>query len=101
MLERSATQRRADALAAIFDRAAAADPAADGPDPIVNIVIDETTWLAHLARSLGDDDAELPDPATVPGGAAKPSTAPSSTPPTSSPPPSSATSAAWSSTPPG
>ncbi len=67
MMERSATQRRADALAAIFDRAASADPAADGPDPIVNIVIDEATWLAHLARSLGDDDAELPDPATVTG----------------------------------
>ena len=67
MMERSATQRRADALAAIFDRAAGADPAADGPDPVVNIVIDETTWLAHLARSLGDHDAELPDPATVAG----------------------------------
>ena len=66
MLERTASQRRADALAAIFDRAAAADPTADGPDPIVNIVIDETTWHAHLARSLGDHDAELPDPATVP-----------------------------------
>ena len=100
MLERTATQRRADALAAIFDRAAAADPTADGPDPVVNIVIDETTWHAHLARSLGDHDAELPDPATVAGGAAKPSTAPCWIPPTSSPPPSSVTSAAWSSTPP-
>ena len=65
MLERSAAQRRADALAAIFDRAAAADPAVVGPEPVVNIVIDETTWLAHLARTLGDTDTALPDPATV------------------------------------
>ena len=33
MIERTASQRRADALAAIFDRAASADPTGDGPDP--------------------------------------------------------------------
>ena len=48
-LERTESQRRADALAAIFERAAAAEPAAKDPEPVVNIVIDQAVFEAQLA----------------------------------------------------
>jgi hypothetical protein len=48
-LERTESQRRADALAAIFARAAAADPAANDPEPVVNIVIDQAVYETQLA----------------------------------------------------
>jgi Domain of unknown function (DUF222) len=48
-LERTESQRRADALAAIFARAAAADPAAKDPEPVVNIVIDQAIYETQLA----------------------------------------------------
>lgn len=65
MMERTAAQRRADAVAAIFERAAAASPADRSPEPVVNILIDEASWLAALQRSLGGDDVTMPDAATV------------------------------------
>ena len=49
MLERTEAQRRADALAAIFQRAAAADPAAKDPEPVVNIVIDQAVYETQFA----------------------------------------------------
>ena len=54
MLERSEAQRRADALAALFERAASADPAAKSPDPVVNIVVDQAVYEAQLAAMVGD-----------------------------------------------
>jgi hypothetical protein len=52
MLERTEVQRRADALAAIFQRAAAADPAAKDPEPVVNILIDQAVFEAELATMV-------------------------------------------------
>ena len=54
MLERSEAQRRADALAAIFERAASVDPAARSPEPVVNIVVDQAVYEAQLAAMVGD-----------------------------------------------
>lgn len=65
MLERTAGQRRADAVHAVFLAAASAAPGAQPPEPVVNIVIDEATWEAHLARAVGEHGPPLPDPATV------------------------------------
>ncbi len=42
-LPRTAAQRHFDALEAIFDAAASAGKAMPGPDPVVNIVVDERT----------------------------------------------------------
>ena len=52
MLERSDAQRRADALATIFQRAAGADPTAKDPEPVVNIVIDQAVYEAQLAAMV-------------------------------------------------
>jgi Domain of unknown function (DUF222) len=52
MLERSEGQRRTDALAAIFARAAAADPAARDPEPVVNIVIDQAVYETQLTAMV-------------------------------------------------
>ena len=59
MLERTEAQRRADALAAIFQRAAAADPAAKDPEPVVNIVIDQAVYEAQLAAMAAGEPAPL------------------------------------------
>ncbi len=64
MLERSEGQRRADALAAIFSRAAATDPAAKDPEPVVNIVIDQAVYEAQLAAMATGDPAQF-DPTDV------------------------------------
>jgi Domain of unknown function (DUF222) len=52
MLERTEAQRRADALAAIFQRAAATDPSAKDPEPVVNIVIDQAVYEAQLTAMV-------------------------------------------------
>jgi hypothetical protein len=52
MLERSDGQRRADALAAIFARAAGADPAVKDPEPVVDIVIDQAIYETQLAAMV-------------------------------------------------
>ena len=48
LLERTESQRRADALAAIFERAASVDPSAKDPEPVVNILIDQAVYEAQL-----------------------------------------------------
>jgi hypothetical protein len=48
MLERTEGQRRADALAAVFQRAAAADPDAKDPEPILDLLVDEEVYEAQL-----------------------------------------------------
>jgi hypothetical protein len=62
-LERNDRQRRFDALQAIFD-AAAASGVAGVFDPLVNLVVDQTTFEHHLARLAGSDIAPI-DPTTV------------------------------------
>ena len=83
MLERTAPQRRFDALSAVFNRAAATTPDARPPEPVVNIVVDQLTWEAWVAR-LSDEqpDACCPTRPTSTHGAATPSTACPSTRPT-------------------
>jgi hypothetical protein len=54
MLARTEAQRRADALAAIFDRAASVDPAAKSPEPVVNIVVDQAVYEAQLSAMVGE-----------------------------------------------
>ena len=54
LLERSDKQRRFDALLAIF-HAAAASGAAGVFDPLVNIIVDQTTFEHHLAKLAGVD----------------------------------------------
>lgn len=67
-LPRTANQRRFDAMATIFRRAAAADGLGSTSDPLVNIVIDATTWSRLLAESgLAPNDTlggEAVDPFT-------------------------------------
>lgn len=68
LLERTAGQRRFDALKAIFEHAASSAPGAQPPEPVVNIMIDQATHEAWLARMSGEDpDAPLPDAADVDG----------------------------------
>ena len=63
LLDRSAAQRRFDALLAIFT-AAAGSGAIGRFDPLVNIIVDQTTLEHHLARLAGADPDPI-DPATV------------------------------------
>jgi hypothetical protein len=62
MLARSEAQRRADALAAIFQRAATADPSAKSPEPVVNIVVDQAVFEAQLAAMAGGHRRAVFDP---------------------------------------
>jgi hypothetical protein len=64
LLERTEGQRRADALAAIFSRAASADPSAKDPEPVVNILIDQAVYEAQLA-AMATDEAVRFDPADL------------------------------------
>jgi hypothetical protein len=67
-LERSEAQRRADAVAAIFEAAATASPVGQRPEPVVNIVIDQAVYDAQLATMTGEgrpDDTDGVDPADV------------------------------------
>ena len=50
MLERTATQRRADAIHAIFMAAASTPADAQRPEPVVNIVVDQRTFEEHVER---------------------------------------------------
>lgn len=50
-LPRTVPQRRFDAMVEIFRRAATAEKLGGAADPLVNIVIDATTWAALLAES--------------------------------------------------
>jgi PAS domain-containing protein len=63
LLDRTAAQRRFDALLAVFT-AAAASGVVGRFDPLVNIIVDQATLQHHLARMAGADPEPL-DPATV------------------------------------
>jgi hypothetical protein len=64
-LERTDRQRRFDAVLAMIV-AAAASGGAGVIEPLVNIVVDQTTFEHHLRRAAGID-VEALDPATVAG----------------------------------
>lgn len=55
---RTPAQRRADALLAIFRRAAATPADARSPEPLVSIIVDEETLETEVARASGDPDAQ-------------------------------------------
>jgi len=61
LMARTDAQRRADALVAIFRRAASADPAAKDPEPVVNILIDEDVYEAQLASLVTGEPAQFDD----------------------------------------
>jgi hypothetical protein len=63
LLDRTAAQRRFDALLAIFTTAAASVVTGTS-DPLVNVIVDQTTFEHHLAKLAGADVEPL-DPATV------------------------------------
>jgi len=54
-LPRTPAQRRADALFAIFVRAASTPADATSPVPLVNVVIDQRTFEEQLRRAAGED----------------------------------------------
>lgn len=59
-LPRTDAQRRADALFAIFVRAAAQPADANSPVPLVNIVIDDTTFEHAVRRACGQEVQDDP-----------------------------------------
>lgn len=63
LLERTRSQRRADALWAIFQAAIAVPADAKTPDPVVNIIIDQATFDDYLDAILNDTTPPAPDPA--------------------------------------
>ena len=66
MMERSAGQRRFDALRAIFEQAASTRPGVTPPEPVLNLLMDAELYDAWLRRLTGEDaDGPLPDPADV------------------------------------
>ncbi|MGI9031983.1 MAG: hypothetical protein ACR2HP_18670, partial [Ilumatobacteraceae bacterium] len=66
MLERTAGQRRFDALRAIFEQAASTAPGSQPPVPTVNLTMDYASYEAWLSRVTGaDPEAPIPDPADV------------------------------------
>lgn len=60
-LTRTPAQRRADALFAIFRRAASSTVGGRSPEPLVNIVIDQRTFEEALRRSAGEAVHTDPD----------------------------------------
>ena len=59
MMERTAGQRAADALAALFQRSAAAHSGARDPQPVVNIVIDQAVYEAQLAAMVNRESVRF------------------------------------------
>ena len=60
--------RRADAVYAIYLRAASTPPGGEAPEIVTNIVIDEATWDRHLTRLAGGHcDPADPDNAVACG----------------------------------
>lgn len=57
---RTAAQRRADAVLAIFRRAAATPAEDRSPEPLVNVIIDQRTFEAELARAAGQPTDDAP-----------------------------------------
>jgi hypothetical protein len=64
VLERTARQRRADALVAIFEAAATSTHDATMPDPVVNMVIDLDTFEQYTREQTNGTPVDI-DPATV------------------------------------
>lgn len=62
MLTRTAVQRRADAVHAIFMAAASAPVGAQRPEPVVNIVVDLQTFEEHIAALVEDRPPRAPAP---------------------------------------
>ena len=62
MLERTAVQRRADAIHAIFLAAASTPPDAQRPEPVVNIVVDQQTFEDHGRAAAAGTTPTPPDP---------------------------------------
>ena len=62
MLERTATQRRADAILAVFLTAASTSPDAQRPEPVVNIVVDQQTFEEHVRATASRTRPTPPDP---------------------------------------
>ena len=91
MLERTAAQRRFDALRAIFDKAASTMPGARAPEPVVNIVVDQATFEAWVA---GGADGPMPD-VDVDARRSETTDGVRSPPPTPSPSPFAATCGGW------
>lgn len=60
-LERTPAQRRADALYAIFRRAASMPADARVPEPLVSIVVDQRTFEEQLRRAAGQEVASDPN----------------------------------------
>ena len=65
ILARTEGQRRFDALAAIFTAAATAGPERVTFDPVVNYVIDQTTYDQHLTAMVTGVSAPAPDPGSL------------------------------------
>lgn len=82
MLERTNSQRRADALHAIFQAAASPPMGAHAPEPVVNIIAHQQTFQTHWrAATTGGLLPHQPTPA-ISAAVAKPSTGLSSIQPT-------------------
>lgn len=62
LLTRTPAQRRADAVVAIFTRAAAADPGAKGPEPVVNLVTSDAVFAEELTALV---EGRIPDFDTI------------------------------------
>jgi len=60
-LARTPAQRRADALYAIFVRAASTPADAQSPAPLVNVVVDQRTFEEQLRRAAGEEVAVDPN----------------------------------------
>lgn len=67
MLERTNSQRRADAMWAIFQTAVSAPVGAQPPEPVVNIIVDHASFEAHLAAVASGQPVEPRDPADIGG----------------------------------
>jgi hypothetical protein len=63
LLDRTAAQRRFDALLAVFTSGAVSGVVGKF-DPLVNVIVDQTSFEHHLAKLAGTDTEPL-DPATV------------------------------------
>ena len=63
LLERTRTQRRADAMWAIFNAAIAVPADAKSPEPVVNIIVDQNTFEEHLEALLNGTTPPAPNPA--------------------------------------
>jgi hypothetical protein len=62
MLERTAAQRRADSMYAIFLAAASTPPDAQRPEPVLNLVMDYRSFEDHVVALVDGRPPRRPDP---------------------------------------